>query len=108
MRNSDSASSHAPCSSASRPDAAPALGALLAAWPEGVEARCDAIAVNERSATLRGLVRDPEAVTRLEDAYRRVPGWSMPGSVQFNRDTANPTFTISLVREDFAALGGSR
>jgi hypothetical protein len=82
------------------PDAAPGLAAIVAAWPEGVEARCDAITVNERGASLRGIVKDNAAVIRLEDAYRNVPGWKLVGSVQFNNQGATPTFTATLERAD--------
>jgi hypothetical protein len=85
------------------PDAAPGLAAIVAAWPEGVEARCDAITVNERGASLRGIVKDNGAVIRLEDAYRNVPGWKLVGSVQFNNQGATPTFTATLERADAVA-----
>jgi hypothetical protein len=87
------------------PDAAPALASILAAWPDGVGARCDGITVGERSATVRGIAQDSEAVTRLDDAYRNVPGWTMPGSVQFTQAVGASSFTISLVRSE--ADGGT-
>lgn len=80
------------------PDAAPSLAAILAAWPEGVGARCDSVTVNERSATLRGVAQDPEAVTRLDDAFRAVPGWSMPDPVQSTQAAGSWGFTVTLVR----------
>lgn len=85
------------------PDAAPGLAAIVAAWPEGIDARCDAITVNERGASLRGIVKDNGAVIRLEDAYRNVPGWKLVGSVQFNNQGATPTFTATLERADGVA-----
>lgn len=87
-------------------DAGPATAAIVAAWPEDVDARCDAILVTDRTATLRGTATDSAMVSRLEDAYRAVPGWTMQASPQFSSSSTGVAFTITLTRSEPSVMPG--
>ena len=90
-------------------DAGPSVAALVAAWPQEADARCDAISVTERSASIRGTAKDSAVMSRLEEAYRAVPGWSMQASPQFSSGSSGLSFTITLSRvETPPAAGGQR
>jgi hypothetical protein len=88
-------------------DAAPVLAAVVAAWPADAEARCDGVAVRDGAVVLRGVAKDADAVARVEDAYRAIPGWTIDGGAQFNATERGASFTLTL-RPDSGALAPRR
>jgi hypothetical protein len=89
-------------------DAGPTAAALLSTWPREIEARCDAVAIQPRSVTIRGTAADNSAVARIEQALRSVADWRLDGNVQFSSSAEGVAFTATLVRADpERATGGS-
>jgi hypothetical protein len=89
-------------------DAGPGVAAMVAAWPQEIDARCDAIGVSERTASIRGTAKDSAVMSRLEEAYRGISGWSMPASPQFSSGSSGLSFTITLTRVETPPATGGR
>ncbi|HMN96842.1 MAG TPA: hypothetical protein PKC43_10230 [Phycisphaerales bacterium] len=82
-------------------DAAPALAALLAAWPEPSQASFESLVVSSESIVVQGVAPEPAEAQRVSDALAGLRGWRLlQPQLRGLRDSV--AFTIELRR---AAVG---
>jgi hypothetical protein len=56
-------------------DVSPMLAATLAAWPNGVAAQVDSMAVSKAKITMRGQAITPLDLQSIVDGLEAIPGW---------------------------------
>jgi hypothetical protein len=78
-------------------DASPVLAAVLAAWPEGVDATFESLLVADEAVSLRGLAVDAATAQRISQALSTIDGWRLE-QPQFRTSRQRVSFAIDLRR----------